>query len=610
MRSGSAELENCWHGRNGMQVSNIEFGPEIKDRAIGFRLWAPLQERVRVRIEDRGEWEMQPQETGWHLADVPGAQPGDLYKFILPSGIDVPDPASRFQPRDVHGPSEIIDPRFAWRVEHWIGRPWEEMVIYEIHVGAFTEAGTFLAAIDRFDHLRQLGVTAIQLMPLADFPGRYGWGYDGVLPYAPDSSYGRPEDLKALVDAAHDRGICVFLDVVYNHFGPDGNYLPVYAPVFSDKHKTPWGSGVNYDGVGRRVIRDFIIQNAIYWLTEFRMDGLRLDAVHAIKDDSDLHILRELSEKVRRAVPEGHIHLIVENEDNNSGLLTRDIHGKPQHFTAQWNDDIHHVLHVAATGETFGYYKDYADDISKIGRALAEGFVFQGEHMAYRGKARGAPSAGLPPTAFVSFIQNHDQIGNRAMGDRMIASHPIEALKAIAAVYLLSPQIPMLFMGEEWGAAEPFPFFCDLDEELKKKVKEGRREELSRLPGFEADDAPDPTSETTFRSAKLRWDNVERDKTFADVYRQLLSLRHERIVPLLAEARGHSADYDANAPFVSVKWRFGPSILRLAANLSDKIIEATVPNRAYSIFSVGDCGSEHLGPWAVIWSLSSVKTDG
>ncbi|WP_349644407.1 malto-oligosyltrehalose trehalohydrolase [Rhizobium mayense] len=577
---------------------------------IRFRLWAPLQERVRVRIEARGEWEMQPQENGWHLADVSGARPGDLYKFILSNGIEVPDPASRFQPRDVHGSSEIINPTFAWQAKHSNGRPWEEMVIYEMHVGAFTEAGTFLAAIDKLDHLAQLGITAIQLMPLSDFPGRYGWGYDGVLPYAPDSSYGRPEDLKALVDAAHRRGICVFLDVVYNHFGPEGNYLPLYAPIFSDKHKTPWGSGINYDGVGCRIIRDFIIQNAIYWLTEFRMDGLRLDAVHAIKDDSDLHILREFSERVRRAIPGRQIHLIVENEDNNSALLTRDVDGKPQHFTAQWNDDIHHVLHVAATDETFGYYKDYAGNISKIGRALAEGFVFQGEQMEYRGKARGAPSAGLPPTAFVSFIQNHDQIGNRAMGDRMIASHPIEALKAIAAVYLLSPQIPMLFMGEEWGAAEPFPFFCDLDEELKKKVKSGRREELSRLPGFEADDVPDPTSENTFRSAKLCWDNLGRDKIFGDYYRQLLSLRYERIVPLLMDARGHSANYDATAGFVSVKWRLGPSILYLAANLSDEAIEARIPHKACSIFRVGDCGSGHLGPWAVVWSLSPPKTDG
>ncbi|MDL2398118.1 malto-oligosyltrehalose trehalohydrolase [Rhizobium mayense] len=593
-----------------MRSSNIEFGPDIKDRMIRFRLWAPLQERVRVRIEARGEWEMQPQENGWHLADVSGARPGDLYKFILSNGIEVPDPASRFQPRDVHGSSEIINPTFAWQAKHSNGRPWEEMVIYEMHVGAFTEAGTFLAAIDKLDHLAQLGITAIQLMPLSDFPGRYGWGYDGVLPYAPDSSYGRPEDLKALVDAAHRRGICVFLDVVYNHFGPEGNYLPLYAPIFSDKHKTPWGSGINYDGVGCRIIRDFIIQNAIYWLTEFRMDGLRLDAVHAIKDDSDLHILREFSERVRRAIPGRQIHLIVENEDNNSALLTRDVDGKPQHFTAQWNDDIHHVLHVAATDETFGYYKDYAGNISKIGRALAEGFVFQGEQMEYRGKARGAPSAGLPPTAFVSFIQNHDQIGNRAMGDRMIASHPIEALKAIAAVYLLSPQIPMLFMGEEWGAAEPFPFFCDLDEELKKKVKSGRREELSRLPGFEADDVPDPTSENTFRSAKLCWDNLGRDKIFGDYYRQLLSLRYERIVPLLMDARGHSANYDATAGFVSVKWRLGPSILYLAANLSDEAIEARIPHKACSIFRVGDCGSGHLGPWAVVWSLSPPKTDG
>ncbi|MBB5575852.1 malto-oligosyltrehalose trehalohydrolase [Rhizobium paranaense] len=588
---------------------SFTFGPDIQAHAVTFRIWAPLQDRLKVRIERRGEWEMRREQDGWHVAEIPEARPGDLYKFILAHGLEVPDPASRFQPKDVHGPSELIDPAFEWRADHWKGRPWEEIVIYELHVGAFTQAGTFLSVIEKLDHLQRLGITAIQLMPLSDFPGRHGWGYDGVLPYAPDSSYGRPEDLKMLVDAAHERGICVFLDVVYNHFGPDGNYLPVYAPIFNDRHKSPWGKGLNYDGEGSRFVRDFVIENAIYWLDVFGMDGLRLDAVHAIKDDSDQHILNELADSVRRTFPERHIHLIVENEDNNSALLARDPHGKPYHFTAQWNDDIHHAFHVAATGETFGYYQDYVDHRSHMGRALAEGFVFQGELMGYRGHTRGSPSADLPPTAFISFIQNHDQVGNRAMGDRMVASHSIEAMTAIAAIYLLSPQIPMLFMGEEWGAATPFPFFCDFDEDLNSKVRLGRKEELSRLPGFDAEDAPDPTCEATFRSAKLRWDEAEQGKALNAYYERLITLRREKIVPLLKHAKGHSTVYDKGGPLVRVTWRLGRATLSLVANLSDEAIAAAIPPEAQTLLVSGSISSGQIGPWTVAWGLSSGTPD-
>ena len=580
------------------------FGPQINENAVLFRLWAPLAERALVRIEQRGEWAMRRSQDGWHAVEVKDAQIGDRYKFVLADGFAVPDPASRFQPEDVHGPSELIDPTFAWQTQGWKGRRWEEIVIYELHVGAFTEAGTFLAAVEKLDHLQRLGITAIQLMPLSDFRGRYGWGYDGVLPYAPDSSYGRPEHLKMLVDAAHERGICVFLDVVYNHFGPDGNYLPRYAPIFGDRHESVWGKGLNYDGEGSRFIRDFVIENAIYWLSEFRMDGLRLDAVHAMKDDSDPHVLLELARRVRSAFPERHVHLIVENEDNDAALLSRGEDGKPRHFTAQWNDDIHHALHVAATGEIFGYYQDYADWGPRLSRALAEGFAFQGEHMQYRGRPRGSPSAGLSPSAFISFIQNHDQIGNRARGDRMISSHPIEAIKAIAAIYLLSPQIPMLFMGEEWGAADPFPFFCDFDEELNAKIRLGRKEELKRLPGFEAEDVCDSTAEATFRSAKLRWDKMNENPGIGHYYRQLLRLRHEIIVPLLAEARSCPATYDPDASPVRVRWQTGSTHLHLAANLSNTPVILKRPTEGQAFFSSGSTADNRLGPWAVVWSLS------
>ncbi len=363
-------------------------------------------------------------------------------------------------------------------------------------------------------------------MPVGDFPGARNWGYDGVLPYAPRCSYGRPDDLKALVNAAHHfAGLMVLLDVVYNHFGPEGAYVHTIAPeMFTDRHKTPWGRGINMDGPRLSAgTHEFFIHNALYWIEEFHFDGLRLDAVHAIRDDSSPHILTELAERVRTAVPDRHIHLLLENEENAAHRLERREGGPeglnegdsgPRWYTAQWNDDVHHVLHVAATGEAQGYYGDYAGDTEKLGRALAEGFAFQGEMMAYRGHRRGEPSAALPPTGFVAFIQDHDHIGNRPFGDRLTSIAAPEVVRAIAAVYLLLPQIPMLFMGEEWAAAQPFPFF-DFGPELADAVRLGRRAGSPRFPAFR-DPAtlqriPDPTAEETFAAAKLAWDDVLRE---------------------------------------------------------------------------------------------------
>jgi malto-oligosyltrehalose trehalohydrolase len=545
---------------------------------------------------------------GWYDCEVEGVGVGARYKFVLPEGLEVPDPASRFQPEDVHGPSEVIDTgSYVWRTANWRGRPWGEIVIYEVHIGAFTSEGTFDAATERLDHLKQLGVTAIQVMPVGDFPGRFGWGNDGVFPYAPDSSYGRPERFMALVDAAHERGISVFLDVVYNHFGPQGNYHPLYAPIFTEHHQTSWGNGINYDSEGSRLIREFIIQNAIYWVTEFRLDGLRLDAVHAINDDSKEHLLHELARRVRAAAYDRHLHLIVENEENDSDLLKRDAEGKVSLFTAQWNDDIHHVLHVMATGERFGYYADYANDSGKIGRALAEGFVFQGEHMPYRGRPRGKLTVDLPPTAFISFIQNHDQIGNRAAGDRMVSYCQTEALEAIAAVYLLSPQIPMLFMGEEWRATAPFPYFCDFDDDLNEKVRKGRRDELSRLPGFDAGDLLDPAKPSTFAVAKLNWPNLASSSgDTVHFYRALLEIRRDRIVPLLTEAGARSGVFRAEGKAVAVDWHLAGGVrLHLLANLSGRATVLTwEPEDAERIFSLGLVENGCLAPWSVIWSLS------
>ncbi|MBE7209949.1 MAG: malto-oligosyltrehalose trehalohydrolase [Gluconacetobacter diazotrophicus] len=580
-------------------------GASIEGDGVRFRFWAPGVDAVGLRIEGgrEGEVPMRAAGEGWFEATVPGAGAGTLYRYVLPDGTAVPDPASRFQPQDVHGPSEVIDPAtYGWSVP-WDGIGWDEVVLYELHVGAFTPEGTFRAAAEKLDHLAAFGITAIEIMPVWDFPGQRNWGYDGVLPYAPDSSYGRPEDLKALVEAAHRRGIAVLLDVVYNHFGPDGNFLPAYAPkFFTERHKTPWGAAVNYDGEHSQPVRDFIIGNALYWLDEFQLDGLRLDAVHAIIDDGPKHLLVELAEQARALSPRP-VHLLLENEDNEPRRLTRGAHRVPRHYTAQWNDDVHHVLHCAATGERTGYYEDYQGNTVLLGKALAEGFAYQGQMMPYRGSPRGEPSFALPPGAFVAFIQNHDQIGNRAFGDRLTDTASPEAMRALAAVYLLLPQCPMLFMGEEWGSRVPFPFFCDFDGELADAVRKGRREEFSRFPEFQdpeqRDRIPDPLAVGTFTSAKLDWDRAEGGTL--EHYRSLIRARRERLVPLLpAIDRGGSWTLFGDGA-VQVRWLAGERTLALTANLS----EETVPFPAAHgevLWTEGAVGEE-FGPWSVRWTV-------
>jgi len=589
-------------------VTQLSFGPLFEDGSITFRFWAPKQDAVMLRVAGMPDLAMEAQGNGWFSRRVEGASPGMRYSFVLNDGFAVPDPASRYQPDDVHGPSELANSAtFSWSRPDWKGRPWNEMVIYELHVGTFTEAGTFAAVIERLDYLQKLGVTALQLMPVNDFRGRRGWGYDGVLPYAPESTYGRPEDLKALIDAAHRHEICVFLDVVYNHFGPDGNYIPAYAPLFSNKHSSPWGDGMNYDDDGSSEVRKFVVENVAYWIEEFHVDGLRFDAVHAIKDDSDQHLLELIASTAKEAAGDRHIHLIVENEDNSSDLLERNANGSPKLYTAQWNDDIHHVLHPAATGEDFGYYADYARDPGKIARALSEGFVFQSEEMPYRGSRRGQPSKHLPPTAFISFIQNHDQVGNRALGDRLSAGASFEAIKALAGVYLLAPQIPMIFQGEEWNARTPFPYFCDFDDELNENVRKGRREELSRLPGFDDDSAkstPDPTTLQTFISAKLNWSEPAQadNSAILDTYRELIALRHREIVPHLDACRTQYAR--TSGQIVEVCWSLGiDRRLRLVANLSSEVQRQQGVSMGRSIWSTGSADTRAMGPWSVVWTI-------
>ncbi len=550
---------------------------------------------------------MQRQADGWHVLSLPLSHPGLRYGFLLDDGLTVPDPASRFQPDGPHGLSELIDlEAYAWQAGDWKGRPWEESVIYELHIGAFTPEGTYEAAVSQLDHLEDLGVNALQLMPLNAFSGSRGWGYDGVLPYTPFHVYGRPEDLQHFIDEAHLRGLSVFIDVVYNHLGPDGNYLPSYAPIFSNKHESAWGQGINLDGDGARQVRDYFIENALYWLEDFRFDGIRFDAVHALKDDSETHFLTELATRIRESFSDRHIHLIVENEENDSALLQRNEDGKPSLFTAQWNDDVHHVLHTAATGEDFGYYKDYADDNKKALRALAEGFVFQGENMPYRGTPRGKPSGHLPPTAFISFIQNHDQIGNRAKGDRFTEATTSAQRRALSAIYLLLPQIPMIFMGEEWDSRQPFPYFCDFDDDLNRIVREGRRKELSRLPGFDevSNGEIDPARLETFRHARLDWENLSKPHNAAHLshYKALLDVRRKSILPLLADIRtgGHGS---VAGSVIAVGWQTVDGELALLTNPSDT--EERFPGRPRGtvLWQEGHISEDTCGPWSVRWTI-------
>jgi len=589
--------------------SQFSFGPLLTEDGVLFRFWAPLHDTIKLQVESETPQSMSSKTDGWHELLIPSAHAGSLYRFILPDGLAVPDPASRFQPQDVHGPSQVVDPQtYKWRDEAWTGKPWHEAVIYELHVGAFTQEGTFLAIIDKLDALIDLGITAIELMPIADFPGTRNWGYDGVLLFAPDASYGRPDDLKALIDAAHAKGMMVFLDVIYNHFGPDGDYLPCYAPIFKDKH-TPWGQAINYDADQSKTIRDLITSNAVYWISEFHLDGLRLDAVHAIEDQSPVHLLDLIAARVKDAAKGRLVHLIVENEENEPSLLLRDGEGQPQRFTAQWNDDIHHVLHTAATNEDAGYYVEYKGKTEMLGRALAEGFAFQGEMMSYRGSARGKPAKDLPSTAFIAFAQNHDQIGNRAFGERLISISPKEAVRAVTAIYLLLPQIPMLFMGEEWGASQPFPFFCDFSGELSNAVREGRRAEFAKFPEFQdpqkRERIPDPTAAQTFLSAKLRW--AERDdSTHAEwlkFYKALLALRRTEIMPRLKHCK--IGTYEIIGPSaVRVIWEMNDCSLVLLANLSAESLTNIALPSGRILWREGQVDSKTMGPWSIMWCLT------
>ena len=563
------------------------FGPLVRQGRTEFRLWAPGIDAPSVDVNGIGLVPMQADGEGfWSASAECGA--GSSYRFRLADGALVPDPASHSQPLDVHGPSVVVDhDSFAWQTSDWRGRPWHETVIYELHPGIM---GGFRGITDALPALAELGITAVELMPTAEFSGSRNWGYDGVLPFAPESAYGAPDGLKTMIDTAHGLGLMVFLDVVYNHFGPDGNWLPSYAPeFFRDDLKTPWGSAIDFR---KSPVRRFFIENALYWLGDYRFDGLRLDAVHAI---SEADWLDEMASEVRAAFPDRRIHLMLENEHNTASHLRGP-------FDAQWNDDFHNVMHVLLTGETSFYYSAFADQpIERLARALGEGFIYQGDPSPHHhGAVRGSPSGDLPPAAFVNFLQNHDQIGNRALGERLTILASPDALKSATALLLLAPNIPLIFMGDEIGAQSPFLFFTDFHDALADAVREGRRREFAGFPAFSSAEGrksiPDPNDIATFHASAVTAQEGEAAQ-WRGLYRRLLQIRHQHVIPRLDGARSIGADVIAEKA-VWARWRMNDGqILSIAMNLGE---EAVAVHRPHAMALWGDARRDEVPPMTTL----------
>ncbi|WP_377848673.1 malto-oligosyltrehalose trehalohydrolase [Bosea sp. UC22_33] len=547
------------------------FGASRKGSASTFRLWAPALSDVQIEIGGEGRSvAMVAIGDGWfeHDDDLPF---GTRYRYRSQNGLTFPDPASRSQDGGVHGWSVLTDPTsYSWRSADWCGRPWRETVLYEIHPGL---VGGFAGVANELPRLADLGITAIELMPIADFPGERSWGYDGVLPFAPASAYGSPDDLKRLVDRAHELGLAVHLDVVFNHFGPDGCYLHAYAPPFfrAGSH-TPWGAAIDFE---RPEVRAYFIACAVQWLDEYRFDGLRLDAVHAIPS---LDFLLDFEREVRRAIPaERMIALVVENDANDSRLLSR--------FDAQWNDDFHHAVHILLTGEVATYYGSFAAEPARhLARVLAEGFAFQGEVASFSGEPRGRPSGHLAPSRFVNCLQNHDQIGNRLFGERLLALADPAALRAAVALLLLTPQVPLIFMGEEYGSRTPFLYFTDHHEELAQAVREGRRREFAHADPDGDRRLFDPNAEETFAASRPA--GGEDGAEWNALYRGLIALRQERIVPHLDSCRSMGA-VAIGAQAVRASWGLGGGTLTLLVNFDEAPVTDTRPKGA-EIFALGD----------------------
>ena len=492
-----------------------------------FRLWAPYAQKVNLVLDQR-TLPMKSVSGGWWRSREMDSPPGTTYAFQMDDGQPLPDPRSMWQPDGVHGRSRTVDhDAFSWTDQGWQPPPLSAAVIYEIHVGTCTSEGTYLSLADRLPYLKELGITHLELMPVATFPGHHGWGYDGVYPFAPHSAYGTPDDLKRFVDICHRHGLAVLLDVVYNHFGPDGCYLSRFGPYFTDRYATPWGDALNFDGPGSDEVRRFIVDNALMWMRDYHFDGLRIDAVHAILDTSALHILEELAVETRQLSAHlgRHLVLIAESALNDPRVIRpRALGGYG--MDAQWSDDFHHALHTVLTGERKGYYADFGT-LADLGKAYRDAFVYDGRHSVFRQRRHGRPAGDMPAHAFLAFIQNHDQIGNRAVGDRIGHALSLSKLEIAAALVLTSPFVPLLFQGEEWAASSPFQYFTDhRDADLADAVSRGRRREFSSF-GWQPEDVPDPQAPETFRCSKLDWEEQQRNghRELLQWYRQLIRLR-------------------------------------------------------------------------------------
>ncbi|WP_245315612.1 malto-oligosyltrehalose trehalohydrolase [Bradyrhizobium yuanmingense] len=602
--------------RLGKAEQSRRHGPQIVDHGVSFNLWAPTARSIELLEIGQPPRRMPRDAGGWYQLLSQTARAGTRYQFRINQDLVVPDPASCFQPDDVGAPSEVVDTAALRDPVLYPGRPWAEAVIYELHVGTFSEEGTYAGVEKKLPYLRDLGITAIELMPLNDVPGRHNWGYDGVLLNAPNARYGRPEDLKRLLRAAHALDIMVYLDVVYNHFGPQLNYLHLYAEnFFNPRHTTGWGPAVNLEGADGAFVRGFLIENALMWLRDYGFDGLRFDAVHALKDDSKRHFLVELAETLRSQLAGRRIHLMLENEANQAHLLARS-QGRATYYDAQWGDDFHNALHVLLTGEDEGYYRAFADKpLEHLARSLTEGFAYQGEVFPLHQAPRGEPSAHLPPEATIFFAQNHDQVGNRAFGERLSRLVGPDKLELALALVLLSPHIPMLFMGEEAAAETPFLFFADWTGEAAELTREGRRKEFSHFKAFATPETragiPDPCDERTFRASKLDWTSIEQSPSgtrFRALTTQLLTIRREKIVPLIkrgfVSAQRQLLGADPSMGGVDVRWQTEQGdVLQIVANFADHELPMPSLVDGESLWRLHSHDAGALGPGDMIVRL-------
>jgi len=578
----------------------LELGANFSKGGVRFRVWAPKVSSISLRIigEPR-DISMDPEKNGYFSTFVNGLGTGRRYFYFLNGDQKRPDPVSRSQPEGVHGPSEVIDPNeFKWEDQDWKGIPLEEMILYEIHTGTFTQEGTFEAIIPFLEYLKnELGVTAIELMPVSQFPGERNWGYDGTYLYAPQNSYGGPKGLKTLINACHQKGLAVILDVVYNHLGPEGNYLGDYGHYFTDRYGTPWGPAINFDGPESDEVRKFIIDNALYWVTEYHMDGLRIDAIHGIFDFSAQHILYEIREAVHRETKLLGRHIVVMAESDLNDVRVIDPPKRGGYgLDAQWNDDFHHCVHSLLTKERNGYYQDFGG-INQLVKALREGFVYSGKYSSYRRKRHGSSSKHLPPSKFVVFSQNHDQVGNRIKGDRLSTLVSFEALKLAAGIVLLSPHIPLLFMGEEYGEEAPFHYFVShSDQAFIEAVRKGRKEEFSAFQ-WEGD-IPDPQDQGTFLRSKINLDrrHKEKNKTLFDFYKMLIKLRKEMPSLSCLDKKGIQIKAFEREKAILMKREYGEDRVICVFNFNDKPIkiETIIEN----------------GYWQKIFSSASEEWDG